>query len=959
MMQIAPIPESLQSEAEQRKSQWLEALGTAYSGDMEQVARVLSGSDYLFQWAKRQPQWLVEALAADLSNLSANILSIQEKLDVNWPEYEVKQFLRHQRHYWSMQIAVADILQQLPIRQICYLQSVLAEQLINCAQDWSYYQTCQQYGVPVSATGEEQHLLVLAMGKLGGEELNFSSDVDLIFGFPEDGETRVGEGQRKSIENQMFFMRHGQKLISLLSDNTADGFVYRVDMRLRPYGQSGALVANFNALQDYYLEQGREWERFAMIKARILQAHPHFREQLVNIIRPFSFRRYIDFSVLESIRQLKQKITAELLRKDAQNNIKLGDGGIRELEFIVQSLQLISGGRHPQLQAKNWWQALEALVQQGLLKEQDATGLKSAYEFLRKLENSLQIHADKQTQDLPDSDEEQQKIALLMGYPDWVTVEKDLEQHQQLVSEFFKGLFHDPKDERGHNDAIPVLEQLLQGQLDSEQQIKILEQYHLSEETLKELQNFRQEFSERKIGARGFSRLEQLLPHLVIQASKQKDTDRTLLRSLEVLQGIGRRTAYFEMLAENIPVLEFLVQLVSRSSWLARQLAIYPSLLDELLFPSNFGKQLSKDNLANQLQQAMMRIEMNQTEEQLLALSRFKQSSQFKIAAGDLTRRFDISEVSQQLTDLAEVIMEYLLQLAWNELTAKHGKPRQDAGDLVTDFLVLGYGKLGGDELGYGSDLDLVFLYQGEPDALTQTTGEQGKPLELHQFYTRLAQRLVHYLGTRTQQGIMYEVDTRLRPSGRAGMLVSHIDAFEKYQLGEAWTWEHQALVRARPVAGDISLKGSYLELRNKVLSCDKRDQLSKDVTEMRQKMRDNLDKTDARLWDIKQGHGGLVDIEFLVQFWALKYSNQLLEQCSVKELPFNNVDWLQLLSEKGLLEKATRDCMMENYRLLRDIANARALQNQPALLPKEELSEQRQAIVELWQSTFKHSDVE
>lgn len=959
MTQIASIPEALKPEAEQRTSQWLEALGTAYAGDMEQVARILCGSDYLYHWAKRQPQWLVEALAADLSNLSAYILSIQQKLELSWPEYEVKQFLRHQRHYWSMQIAVADILQQLPIRQICYLQSILAEQLINCAQDWSYQQTCQQYGVPVSDDGDEQHLLVLAMGKLGGEELNFSSDVDLIFGYPEDGETRIGEGQRKSIENQMFFMRHGQKLISLLSDNTADGFVYRVDMRLRPYGQSGALVANFNALQDYYLEQGREWERFAMIKARVLQAHHHFREQLANIIRPFSFRRYIDFSVLESIRQLKQKITVELQRKDAQNNIKLGDGGIRELEFIVQSLQLISGGRHPQLQAKNWWQALEALMQQGLLKEEDATGLKVAYEFLRKLENSLQIYADKQTQDLPDNEEQQKKIGLLLGYSDWQTVQKDLEQHQQLVSEFFKGLFHDPKDEYNHNDAIPVLEQLLQGQLSNERQSEVLLQYSLSQQILQELQGFRKEFSERKIGSRGFARLEQLLPHLVMEASKQKDTDKTLARSLEVLQGIGRRTAYFEMLAENVPLLEFLVQLVSRSSWLARQLSIHPSLLDELLFPSNFGKQLTKENLANQLQQAMMRIEMNQTEEQLLALSRFKQSSQFKIAAGDLTRRFDISEVSQQLTDLAEVIMEYLLQMAWNELTSKHGKPRQDTGELVTDFLVLGYGKLGGDELGYGSDLDLVFLYQGVPENMTQITDDQGKPLELHQFYTRLAQRLVHYLGTRTQQGIMYEVDTRLRPSGRSGMLVSHIDAFDKYQVNEAWTWEHQALVRARPVAGDTSLRDGYLQLRNKVLSCDKREHLGKDVAAMRKKMRDNLDKTDTRLWDIKQGYGGLVDIEFLVQYWALKYSKSLQAQCSVDELPFNNVDWLQLLAEKDLLDKSTRDCMMENYRLLRDISNSRALQNQPALLSKDDLAEQRQAIVTVWQSTFQHSDVE
>lgn len=958
------LPEALQDLAKRRYSEWCRELeqSDSYSNEeLEASAKlVLASSDYVYRWAIKKPQWLLDALNGQSIEEGLNDLS--GKFDASLTEFDIKQKLRLERHYWSLLIAVEDICQRQDIKAITFFQSTLADILILAAYRWAEHHSHQKYGVPMCAKGDKQQLLILAMGKLGGRELNFSSDIDLIFTFPEEGET---DREPKAIENQKFFTRLGQKLISLLGDITSDGFVYRVDMRLRPYGQSGALVTNYNALQDYYVEQGREWERFAMIKARVLGGNDTQVSDLEDIIRPFSYRRYIDFSVLESIRQLKQKIASELLRKDSAGNIKLGEGGIRELEFIVQSLQLIGGGRHPVLQTKNWWHSLQTLEAQNFIPAEEIEPLQKAYEFLRKLENALQIRNEEQTQQLPIDSLEQWQIVGMMGLSSWQALTDTLKAHQNYVDTFFKGLFHDPHEEGKFDQDYEQVKRWIEGRLEESNQQALQDKLPLTLAMIVLLQQFRAEFSERKIGSRGLNRLDQLLPHLLLEACRQPEPETTLQRCVELLQGIGRRTAYFEMLAENLPVLEFLVQLVGRSRWLAKQVSIYPSLLDELLFPSNFGKQLSKSDLANQLRQSLIRVEVEDLEGQLVALGGFKQSSQFKIAAGDLTERFDISAVSQQLTDLAEVIVEYLLQYAWRETVAKYGAPPNCNETLASGFLVLGYGKLGGDELGYGSDLDLVFLYQGDPQSETSGRDHSGeKSLELHQFYTRVAQRLVHYLGTRTQQGIMYEVDTRLRPSGRAGMLVSHIEAFKKYQHNEAWTWEHQALVRARPIAGDEPLTGEYMDLRAQILAKPESPQtqnseLAEDVVSMRQKMRANLDKTDSKLWDIKQGKGGLVDIEFLVQYWALKHSQQIMDTDPKTQLPFNNVDWLQLLAKHGFISQDVRDQLIDNYRTFRDIANRNVLQSQPQLIATSELRFEREQVLELWNSTFKNAKVQ
>ncbi len=944
-------PEPIQELARQRYQQWQQKLPEPVVELDEKtelsIQRLLVISNYAFEWSLRQPRWLLKIYQGSDTGFESVFDLIQAEIEqlsdtdlTAFSEFEIKQWLRHQRHYYSMACAAFDLGQILSIRQVTYLQSLLANQLIMAAYHWLQQQFHRQYGYPCGQKKDKQQLIIMAMGKLGGMELNFSSDIDLIFCYPEDGETQALElMDTRTIECQKFFTRFAQKLVALLHETTADGFAYRVDMRLRPYGQSGALTLSFDAMADYYLEQGREWERFAMIKANLLAPSDNHKKLLENIIRPFSFRRYIDFSVLDAIRQLKQKITSEMRSHALAQDIKLGQGGIRELEFIVQSLQLISGGRYPELQQKNWWQSLAVLTEKELLITADAENLRFAYEFLRQLENRLQLRNNAQTQQLPATEAEQQIIAFSMGFEDWDSFYQALSEHRSKVESFFKQLFQDPNETAQANDQYQQIEYLLK----DPQEFKAKSITGIHDEVLQQAIDFRQQFISDKLGQRSRKRANELLPSLVIEASRQVQPEKAMQRCLSILQSIGRRSAYFELLAENLPLLEHLVSLAARSSWLVEQLCLYPSLLDELLFPSNFGKILSKQDFHDQLRQTLLRIEPEQIEEQLLAIGRFKISSQFKVAAGLLNHRFEIDQVTRQLTDIAEIILNELLLIAWQDLCKKHGAPEGANFQQVKNFAVIGYGKLGGHELGFGSDLDLVFLYQGDSHAMTSGN----KPIEVSQFYTRLGQRLVHYLNTRTQQGIMYEVDTRLRPSGRSGLLVSEFDSFQQYQTLEAWTWEQQALVRARPVAGDQKLMAAYEKSRLKLMASEQN--LQQDIVAMRHKMRTNLDKTSDTHWDIKQGVGGLVDIEFLVQYWALLQAQlgKPLEQL------YSNQYWLHWLQEQKIITSKIGSELEQAYLQLQTISNHKKLQHQASLLEQGELLELRQQVSRIWDSTF------
>ncbi len=903
-------------------------------------------SDFVFDSYSAAPDLLqADELARRIAPAQLTA-EITDTLASATSEGDLQRRLRRLRRRWMLLVACRDLLGMADLEENLESISAIARALIDGANAWLYRHYCKSMGTPCDSDGQPQYLMILAMGKLGAKELNFSSDIDLIFTYPSEGETRGGS---RPLDNHRFFLRLGQRLIAALDDTLAEGFVYRVDMRLRPYGDSGPLVMSFAALEEYYQDQGREWERFAMVKASVLGGPEAFRTQLGKLLKPFVYRRYIDFGVLESIRQLKRQISIEVRRRGLGDNIKLGEGGIRELEFIVQSLQLIRGGREPSLQVRGLLPAVRALTELEQLKPEEAETLASAYRYLRKLEHTLQEIADRQTQRLPDESLDQQRVVAVMGAGDWDAFEQHLRDLRTRVHALFQATFAD-QHETEEVDTHAVYEQFWQDLGSDAEVLEHLESdgYEDAGGTLDRIRALRDSQAVLKLPARGKRRLAQLMPHLVVACGQAASSDQTLERLLEVVRSVLRRTAYLELLVENLPMLEHLVDLVSRSSWIGDHIASYPLLLDELLFPTSLYQAPTADGLTSELRQMVLRIEGGDVENLMEALRTFKQTNELKVAAADVSGRVDVSEVSRHLTRIAETILETSLAAAWKDMTRKYGQPAgSDTVDCLTPgFQILAYGKFGSEELGYGSDLDLVFLHRGDPAAMT----DGDKPLEESQFYTRLTQRLVHLLSIRTNLGLLYEVDTRLRPSGNSGLLVSHIDAFGDYQRQEAWTWEHQALIRARPVAGDPDLARRFGEIRDSIIRQPRTStELRQDISDMRDRMRGNLDRSDQRKFDIKQGPGGLVDIEFLVQFWTLAEGHRWPEG----PIDTRNADLLRASTRLGILSAEDAEALIGIYRDYRNRVNRMALQQAPARVPADEYLAERTRVCDLWRSIF------
>lgn len=865
-------------------------------------------------------------------------------------EIQMSHLLRRFRRSHAAALAVLELTDQMSIESTCWRISALADCLIEAAYHWSYRHLQSRFGMPYCDDNMPQNMLIVAMGKLGGMELNFSSDVDLVFFYPQAGKTN---GTGKRIENARFFQRLSTLLIKLLDQVTADGFVYRIDMRLRPYGDSGALVMSFAQAEDYYQEQGREWERFAMLRARILTGTRTEQKQLNEIISSFSFRRYIDYGVIESIRNMKEMIQREVRRKGLVGNIKLGAGGIREIEFMVQSLQLIQGGRDKRLREKNTLLVLPLLVEAKLLPLEVSDDLISAYRFLRRLEHCIQELAEKQTQLLPTNDKEQKALCLALSFACWEDLQNQVQSHQKIVNGHFSELFGESRQKalvqddfylslaEGH---ISASELYLHMQAKSEAtQCSFSESQ--SEAFINYLESFCQDAAVVNLSSRGAMRLKTFFPALLATCLLTESPDITLERLLKVLSAILKRTAYLELLSENPPVLQHLVDLVGRSPWVANRLADYPVLLDELLYPNSLYEPLLSVDLQSELQQSLLRIDPLDEEQLLDTLRAFKQTNELRIAAALLAERLSISQVSRYLTELAEVILQATVKQCWHLLQLKYGVPESLSEQPEHyGFAVVGYGKLGGFELGFGSDLDLVFLFAQPVDE--QTNGQ--RQLSSSRFYTRLAQKIIHFLSTRTNLGMLYEVDMRLRPSGSSGLLVSHIDAYRDYQLESAWTWEHQALVRARFVAGDESLKSSFERVR--CLTLGKNHDLQKlqqDVVEMRQKMRSQLEVKQIDKVDLKQTAGGLVDIEFIAQYFCLAYQG---EKCP----PNNTVEGIKLAQVEKMLTQEESLQLIKSYRLFRNKLNEMALLSGDKLIKADTFSEQRGLVKDIWNKVLK-----
>ncbi|WP_421506458.1 bifunctional [glutamate--ammonia ligase]-adenylyl-L-tyrosine phosphorylase/[glutamate--ammonia-ligase] adenylyltransferase [Erwinia rhapontici] len=921
-------------------------LNPLFSEASAQQQAVLVFSDFISDNLAKYPEWWQQLQHSpphpDEWHHYADWL--QAKLDTVQDENalmrELRLFRRHMltRIAWMQTLATSDT--QHSLRQL----SELAEALIVAARDWLWHACCRDFGTPMNAAGEPQPLLILGMGKLGGGELNFSSDIDLIFTWPENGTT---QGGRRELDNAQFFTRLGQRLIKVLDQPTADGFVYRVDMRLRPFGDSGPLVLSFAALEDYYQEQGRDWERYAMVKARLMGGgNDRWSEELRQMLRPFVFRRYIDFSVIQSLRNMKSMIAREVRRRGLTDNIKLGAGGIRETEFIVQVFQLIRGGRERSLQLRSLLPTLDAIGQLNLLPAEQVEQLQDAYLFLRRLENLLQSINDEQTQTLPGSELDRARLAWAMGFADWAALHLELDRHMLAVRTIFNDLIGDDAPENGENREAGEYGVLWQDQLEEAELEPLVP--HLDsgarQQLLRTITDFRQDVDKRTIGPRGRQALDQLMPRLLSEVVPRDDAPVTLSRLTPLLLGVVTRSTYLELLTEFHGALKHLIRLCAASPMVASQLARHPLLLDELLDPATLYQPTATDAYRDELRQYLLRIPEEDEEQQLEALRQFKQAQHLRIAAADIAKTLPVMKVSDHLTWLAEAMIETVVQQAWNMMVQRYGRPSHLTTDSERGFAVVGYGKLGGWELGYSSDLDLVFLHDCPSEAVT--LGERS--IDGRQFYLRLAQRVMHLFSTRTSSGILYEVDARLRPSGAAGMLVSTFDAFDDYQRNEAWTWEHQALVRARIVFGDAALSQRFDQIRRGILSIPREaDALKTEVREMREKMRAHLGHKHKGRWDIKADVGGITDIEFITQYLVLRYAAQepMLTRWS------DNVRILALLATSGKMEQEEAEALTHAYVTLRDALHHLALQELPGLVEDTAWSGERSAVNASWQA--------
>ncbi|HHC6516108.1 TPA: bifunctional [glutamate--ammonia ligase]-adenylyl-L-tyrosine phosphorylase/[glutamate--ammonia-ligase] adenylyltransferase [Vibrio parahaemolyticus] len=854
--------------------------------------------------------------------------------------------LRQFRNREMVYIAWKDFLHAWTLEESLRHLSQLAEAMIFETYQWQYKICCAEWGTPTNAEGEAQPMLIIGMGKLGGGELNFSSDIDLIFTYPENGET---QGARRSIANAQFFTRLGQRIIKALDQQTFDGFCYRVDMRLRPFGESGPLVMSYAALEDYYQEQGRDWERYAMIKARVMgcEMYPQYQE-LRKMLRPFVFRRYIDFSAIQSLRRMKSMISSEVRRRGLTNNIKLGAGGIREIEFIAQVFQLIRGGREPSLRNRGLLETLSGIEELALLTPQEVSNLEAAYKYLRRLENLLQAMADKQTQTLPDCDIERLKLATAMQLESWDLLIEQTQQHMNKVHQVFETLIGDDEEDEGSTIARhfhelwdmankqDVLELIL------EQDIQVEEPAIFS----KAIINFKADLAKKTLGPRGREVLNRLMPKVFDAVFAHPDAQFGLPRVLHLLHNICTRTTYLELLDEHLAALVQLVRLCTASPMISEQLSRYPILLDELIDPQQLYNPIPLDSYRTELRDFLARIPEDDMEQQMEALRQFKQICILRIAAADIAGVLPVMKVSDHLTYLAEAIVEAVVSQAWLQVSEKYGEPTHVKDREGKGFAVIGYGKVGGWELGYNSDLDIVFMHDCPVNVYT----DGKKEIDGRQFYLRLAQRIIHIFSTRTASGILYEVDTRLRPSGASGLLVSPTDAFDDYQHQDAWTWEHQALVRARMIYGDEPLAIAFHNTRHDVL-CKPRDEqtLKKEVVEMREKMRDHLGGKKSGRFMIKQDVGGITDIEFLAQYLVLNYSHEkpkLTRWC-------DNVRIYETLIAQGVMEEDQAMQLIRAYTTMRNEIHHRNLLNLDADVVEDKFVAEREWVKQAWNQWF------
>lgn len=847
-------------------------------------------------------------------------------------EDELKRRLRGLRQRVMAQLIVRDLAGAAPLEEVVETMTVLADLTTNFALDGLHRQLAAQFGEPLDRQGRPQRLMVVGMGKLGGRELNVSSDVDYIFIYPEDGETAgTPEGGRR-IEAYDFFVRLGKRLIAALGEITDEGQVFRVDMRLRPNGDSGPLVCSLVSLENYLITQGREWERYAWIKARVMNEGENRQAEWVaaleKVTRPFIFRKYLDFGAINAMRDLHAQIRREVVRKDMADHIKLGPGGIREIEFIAQVFQLIRGGRDASLQIRPTLAVLARLVERRLLPAESEAELREAYVFLRRLEHRLQYVNDAQTHRLPTEDSERLIIARSMDFADWPALLAVLDGFRQTVSRHFEAVFSD------RENGVHALAGLWLEQIEPGEALEILSNlgFRQARAMLERLTAFRQSAKYQQLPAPNRERLDALGPRLIEAAAATQSPDATWQRGLDFFETISRRGAYLAMLQQYPQTLGKVAGIIGSSAWAATYLTRHPILLDEVLDPRLYEVATDWQSFQADLDLRLQDV-AGDTEREMDVLREAHHAQVFRLLAQDIAGLQTVERLADHLTELADLVVRKTLELCWARLRERHPHP-----DAPPSFAVIAYGKLGGKELGYGSDLDIVFLH----DDPTPGVGE---------LYARLCQRINSWLSSQTSAGILFETDNRLRPNGDAGTLVSALDYFRDYLNRDAWTWEHQALTRARFCAGNAELGRKFETLKTEILR-QRRDpaRLKADVLEMRRRMLDAHASNSDTEFDIKHDPGGLIDVEFIVQYLVLGHAHAHAELCE----NLGNIALLGIASDLGLVPRALTDPVRDTYREYRRMQHQSRLNDRAgARVDRAENARRIAAVRALWDCVF------
>ncbi|PKO88951.1 MAG: bifunctional [glutamate--ammonia ligase]-adenylyl-L-tyrosine phosphorylase/[glutamate--ammonia-ligase] adenylyltransferase [Betaproteobacteria bacterium HGW-Betaproteobacteria-10] len=885
-------------------------------------------SRYLANQLQTHPELIPELLATWQQPLSEDLLLHPLKQHFANDD-AVKSTLRRLRQRAMAHLVLRDLCGLAPLAEIVESMTLLADVTTNFALDYYHRQLTETYGEPLDKAGHAQRLLIIGMGKLGGRELNVSSDVDYIFIYPEEGDTNG----KKSIENYDFFTRLGKRMISALGDLTADGQVFRVDMRLRPNGDSGPLVCSLDALENYFITQGREWERYAWIKSRVMNSGPNadgaslgeWMQALRRVSRPFVFRKYLDFGAINAMRDLHAQIRREVARKDMVDHVKLGPGGIREIEFLAQVFQLIRGGRDPALQIRPTLSVLKLLAERKLIPLESEAELREAYVFLRRLEHRLQYVEDRQTHMLPTDAAARASIARSMDFADWPALLAVLNAHRQKVSKHFEEVFSDP--EAGEHP----LTGLWMNQLDEDTAIEAFGNlgYRRPKDAIARLSELRLSNRYQQLPSNNRLRFDAVGPRLIEAAGATSAPDITLARGLNFLESIARRGAYLALLQQYPMALRRVADMICASTWATEYLNRYPLLLDELLDPRLYEVATNWVDFRANLRRNLADY-AGDTEREMDILREVHHAQAFRLLAQDLAGLQTIETLSDHLTELADTLVQETLPLCWSKIKNRHCE--------TPKFAVIGYGKLGGKELGYASDLDLVYLY----DDTAQEAGEN---------YSRLGQRLNTWLSSQTSAGILFETDLRLRPNGDSGLLAVSVDSFREYQLKNAWVWEHQALTRARFCAGDPAVGARFEKIRCEIL-CQQRDlaKLREEVVAMRKKMADAHASNSDTEFGLKHDPGGIVDVEFIVQYLVLGYAHQ---HASLTD-NLGNIGLLRIAGELGLIAPKQAAAAGNAYREYRRRQHAMRLSATPnARVQREEIEKHIAAVNALWAAVF------